>query len=152
MVYSELMKKHFSEIILVMIFHNNTFRALVFEIDSWVTTKGKSYLHLSFSTLEFILFFSAFFLIGLKWARTRTKSGKFTISFSLAPPNFPPSSSSLFDESRKNACTILSPKGLMASSGILRKSSLVRWPFCCLSKLVNRLHNRSIWFEVTVIN
>ena len=107
------------------------------------------YLHLNFSVLEFILFFSAFFFIGLKCARTRTKSGKLTISFSLAPLNFPPSSSSLFEESLKKAWTILSPKGLIASSGILKKSSLVKCPFCCLSKLVNRLHSLSIWFEVT---
>ena len=110
------------------------------------------YLHLNFSVREFILFFSAFFLIGRKWARTRTKSGKLTISFSLAPLNFPPSSSSLFEESRKNAWTILSPNGLMANSGIRKKSSRVKCPFCCLSKLVNRLHSLSIWLAVTKID
>ncbi len=37
----------------------------------------------------------------------------------------------------------------MASSGILRKSSLVRYPFCCLSSEVNLDQRRSIWLDVT---
>ena len=49
----------------------------------------------------------------------------------------------------KNAWTILSPSGLMASSGMRRKSSLERYPFCCLSSDVNRDHSRSIWLAVT---
>lgn len=52
--------------------------------------------------------------------------------------------------SSKKALTILSPNGFIASSGILRKSSLLKVPQSPRSKLVNLLYNRSIWFGVTV--
>ena len=97
------------------------------------------------------MFFSTFFFRGRKWAKSRTKSQKLTTSLSLA-------SKSLWTPlevewpSRKKACTIRSPSGLMANSGIRRKSSRVKYPLSCLSKLVNLLHNRSIWLAVTEKN
>ena len=45
----------------------------------------------------------------------------------------------------QNAWTILSPRGLTASSGILKKSSLLKWPFPCLSRrrnLTTHIHNK----------
>ena len=74
--------------------------------------------HLSFSSRPLSLFFSTFFFKGRKCARTRTKSGKFTRSLtssSLAKPLLP---FSLLALSRKKACTIRSPNGLMANSGV----------------------------------
>jgi len=43
-----------------------------------------------------------------------------------------------------------SPNGLMASSGILKKSSLLKVPLSDLSNEVNRLYNRSIWLGETI--
>ena len=116
-----------------------------------VVTLVQHNLHFSFSCREFSLFFSTFFLIGRKCAKTRTKSQKLTTSLSL----FSSCRSLAFEfewPSRKKAWTIRSPRGLMANSGILRKSSRVKYPLSCLSKLVNLLQSRSIWLAVTVTN
>ena len=96
-----------------------------------VGTPGRNQnLHLSFSSREFNLFFSAVFLIGLKWAKTLTKSQKLTTSRSDPVPPFSAEMSLIplapSWPSRKNAWTILSHNGLMANSGIRRKSSRVK--------------------------
>jgi hypothetical protein len=90
-------------------------------------------LHLSFCSREFNLV-SLFFLIGLKWASTCINCKK------LMESPFP---------SWKKACTIRSPRGLMASSGIRSKSSRLKVPQLPLSRLVKRLYRRSIWLGVT---
>ena len=96
-------------------------------------TIEKKYIHLSFSSLEFNLL-SLVCFIGLNLARTCINCLKFTRS--LQP-------------SSKKAWTILSPRGLIASSGIRRKSSRLKVPQSPLSKLVNLLYNLSIWLGVT---
>lgn len=73
--------------------------------------------------------------MGLKWASTCINCKKFTLSLPL---------------SSKKAFTILSPRGFIANSGILRKSSLLRVPQSPRSRLVKRLYKRSIWFGVTI--
>lgn len=55
----------------------------------------------------------------------------------------------LSENSVKNELTIRSPNGLIASSGILKKSSLLNVPQSPLSNEVNREYKRSIWFGVT---
>lgn len=92
------------------------------------------YSHFSFCSLEFILF-SLDFFIGLNLANTCINWRKFTLSL---------------PESPKNAWTILSPNGLIASSGMRRKSSRLKVPQSPLSRLVNLEYNLSIWFGVTV--
>ena len=115
-----------------------------------VVTLVQHNLHFSFSCREFSLFFSTFFLIGRKCAKTRTKSQKLTTSLSLFSSSLIPLA---FEwPSRKKAWTMRSPRGLMANSGIRRKSSRVKYPLSCLSKLVNLLQSRSIWLAVTVTN
>lgn len=86
------------------------------------------YLHLNFCCLEFNRL-GLFFLIGLKWARTCMNCRKLTLSFPL---------------SSKKAFTILSPRGFIANSGILRKSSRLSVPQSPRSRLVKRLYKRSI--------
>jgi hypothetical protein len=93
-----------------------------------------SYSHLNFCSLEFSLLSLPFFM-GRKWARTCMNCRKLTRS--LQP-------------SSKKACTMRSPKGFMASSGIRKKSSRLRVPQSPRSKLVNLLYRRSIWLGVTI--
>ena len=90
----------------------------------------------SLSSREFS-FDSRFFLAGRKLARTRINWRKLMRS----------SKDSL---SVKKACTMRSPSGLIASSGIRRKSSRPRVPLSPLSRLVNRLYSRSICEALTV--
>ena len=80
-------------------------------------------LHFSFCSLELSLV-SLFFLIGLKWANTCMNWRK--LMESPVP-------------SWKKACTILSPKGLIASSGMRSKSSRLNVPLFPRSRLVNLL-------------
>lgn len=91
--------------------------------------------NLNFSSLLFSLF-SLLFLIGLNRAKTRINCLKLILSSPLVSP--------------KKAWTIRSPRGLMANSGIRRKSSRDKVPLSPLSKEVNRLYSRSIWFGETV--
>jgi hypothetical protein len=93
-----------------------------------------SHSHLNFCSLEFSLLSLPFFM-GRKCARTCINCRKLTRS--LHP-------------SSKKACTMRSPKGFMASSGIRKKSSRLRVPQSPRSKLVNLLYRRSIWLGVTV--
>lgn len=109
-------------------------RTNIFHLYKRVDKINRYYSHLSFSSLLFSLF-SLFFLIGLKWARTLMNWRKLTRSSWL---------------SAKNEWTIRSLKGLIASSGIRRKSSLERVPQSFLSSDVNLEYRRSIWFGVTV--
>lgn len=100
---------------------------------------SKSYIenaNLNFSSLLLSLF-SLFFLIGLKCASTLMNCKKFTLSSWL---------------SAKKECTIRSLSGLIANSGILKKSSLDRVPQSFLSSDVNREYSLSIWFGVNPVS
>jgi hypothetical protein len=90
--------------------------------------------HFNFCSLEFSLLSLPFFM-GRKWAKTCINCRKLTRS--LQP-------------SSKKACTIRSPKGFMASSGMRKKSSRLRVPQSPRSRLVNLLYRRSIWLGVTI--
>lgn len=114
---------------------SNTYNVIVRTFHLYSAAKILLYLHFSFCCLEFNRL-GLFFLIGLKWARTCINCKKFTLSLPL---------------SSKKAFTILSPRGFIANSGILRKSSLLSVPQSPRSKLVKRLYKRSIWFGVTII-
>lgn len=92
------------------------------------------HLHFSFCSLEFSLF-SLFFLTGLKCANTYKNCRKFTLSLNASP--------------WKNELTILSPRGLMAISGMRKKSSLLKVPQSPRSSEVNREYSLSIWLGVT---
>lgn len=92
------------------------------------------YSHFNFCSLEFSLLSLPFFM-GRKWAKTCMNCRKLTRS--LQP-------------SSKKACTIRSPKGFMASSGMRKKSSRLRVPQSPRSRLVNLLYRRSIWLGVTI--
>ena len=72
--------------------------------------------------------------MGRKWARTCINCRKLTRSS---------------EPSVKNAWTIRSHSGLMANSGMRRKSSRLSVPQSVRSSDVNREYNLSIWFEVT---
>lgn len=92
-----------------------------------------SNLHLSFSSRLFSLL-AELFRMGRKWARTCMNWRKFTRS-SLV--------------SAKNAWTMRSHNGLMANSGMRRKSSRDNVPQSVRSNDVKREYKRSIWFGVT---
>lgn len=94
---------------------------------------NSKYSHFNFSSRLFSLF-TVLFLIGRKCARTCINCRKFTRSSAL---------------SAKNAWTIRSHSGFIASSGIRRKSSRDNVPQSVRSKDVKREYNRSIWFGVT---
>lgn len=85
-------------------------------------------LHFNFSSRLFSLL-AELFRMGRKWASTCMNCRKFTRS-SLV--------------SAKNACTIRSHSGLMANSGIRRKSSRDNVPQSVRSNDVKREYNRSI--------
>lgn len=91
------------------------------------------HLHCNFSSRLFNLLLP-FFLIGRKCASTCMNCRKLTRSSAL---------------STKNACTMRSHSGLMASSGIRRKSSRDNVPQSVRSSDVKREYRRSIWLAVT---